>query len=765
MKRLVALFLALVLCLAAAACVPAPKEPETVPAPERGKMDRSDLLYTDAIAGYEKTDWQAEWIWTKSCSDDSYVAFRKTFSLASAQNATAFISAADKYVLWVNGQLTVLDGSLKRGPTPYDSYYDTVELSLKEGENTIAVLCTFNGRSGDGSIVPVLVDEEGDEYNQAGFIFELKAGDTLIKSDSTWKAQRHGAYKNRVTGGTAYVKYEQSSMLAERNVFYMAADSLGDFTSPGYDDSAWEDATAISRAGDKPFGALYSAMTKPVQFEGYKDFANSADFVGKAFSADTTITLELPGNMQFTWYMELESEAGKTITVYTDTYTDRQELPNFKDTYVTAAGAQSYENYPWRSGSRLIMEVPAGVTFRRLCYRPSGAAGTWAGSFTSSDAALDQLWQESLNTIAICMRDSFMDCPERERGPYMGDASNQIDAALYSYDQGGLDMTKKAILACVAWTRTGGAIPSRAPSVKPQEIPNQSLAFMTSAYHYWLHSGDRDTMTAYYKAFAAYLKLFEMKDGLPKYRPGSWTWNDWGNRIDSDLLQAGYYYYALRLTKALAADLGITEDNAFLTERMESMEKNWHDAYYTAEGFKSAGSKYVDDRANALLALSGLAGPEDWPLITSVLESTCEASPFCEKYVLEALCVMGRQDLAIKRIKDRYAPMLTDRWDTLWEQFNDVTGTYNHGWSAAPLYILSKYVAGVQPTKAGFEKYEIVPSDALESYTCTVWTPRGEITVTRSGNSLTVKAISGGTLVKPNGERITLQEGEHSYAF
>ena len=58
------------------------------------------------------------------------MAFRKTFTLDQAvPSATAFISAVDKYVLWVNGELVVLDGALKRGPTPYDSYYDTVELT------------------------------------------------------------------------------------------------------------------------------------------------------------------------------------------------------------------------------------------------------------------------------------------------------------------------------------------------------------------------------------------------------------------------------------------------------------------------------------------------------------------------------------------------------------------------------------------------------------------------------------------------------------
>ena len=737
---------------------PAESAKGDVSVPERGVPDRSDLLYLSAIEGYKKTDWTANWIWTENCAEDSYVAFRKTFTLEQAvPTATAFISAADKYVLWVNGELVVLDGSLKRGPTPYDSYYDTVELTnLKQGENTIALLVAFNGRSGDGSIVPVLVDEEGDEYTQAGLIFELDAGGTTICSDSSWKAARHTGYKNRVTAGADYPGYSQSSMLAERNVYFDARDDLGDFMAEGYNDSEWEDATPVSKAGDLPFGDLYSAMIQPIRFQDIVDFSNSADYVGTPLTQDTTLVLDLPGNIQFTPYFELEAPAGKKLTFYTDTYTDKQELPNFKDTYVTAEGAQCYENYPWRSGSKLIIEAEAGVTFTRLGYRASGFNGEQAGSFTSSDPGLDQLWQESLNTLAICMRDTYMDCPERERGPYMGDASNEIDAALYSYDQGGLDLTKKAILACVAWTGADGAIPSRAPSVKPQEIPNQSLIFMTSVYHYWLHSGDRETAEAYCNAFLNYLRLVEMENGLPVYRDGSWTWDDWGDRIDTRLLQTGIYYYALNVTKSLADDLGITEGTEFLAERMDSMRENWRAVYYTEEGFKSPDSKYVDDRANAMLALSGLAGEEDWPLITDVIMSTYQASPFIEKYVLEALCAMGRVDLALQRMRDRYAPMLKDEYDTLWETFDGETGTVNHGWTAAPLYILSKYAAGIRPTQAGFEAYEIAPGNELDSFHCTVWTPKGEITAeletAAAEKTLTVTAIdAAGTIIVPEG--------------
>jgi hypothetical protein len=428
---------------------------------------------------------------------------------------------------------------------------------------------------------------------------------------------------------------------------------------------------------------------------------------------------------------------------------------------------QKYEKAPRRSGSVLNIEAPAGIIYIKLAYRPSGFNGEWAGAFHSSDEALNQLWQESLNTITICMRDTFMDCPERERGPYMGDATNQIDALLYSYDGEGLQMVKKAILACAAWTGQTGAIPSRAPSVKPQEIPNQSLAFGSSVYRYWMYSGDRETTEAYYRVFVEYLKLFEMENGLPKYRAGSWSWNDWGSKIDANLLQACFYYYALRLTQQLADDLQITDDNAFLSERMQSIQSKWREAYETEEGFKSPESKTVDDRANGMIALSGLAEEADYEKIAGILASTYEASPFTEKYVLEALCEMGRTDLAVQRIKDRYAPMLTDEWDTLWEQYNDETGTYNHGWTAAPLYILSRYVAGIRPTEAGWASYEIVPSDLIESYTCSAWTPKGMIKVEKNGNNVSVTAIDGnGTVILPDGQTVSIAAaGTYTYTI
>ena len=723
------------------------EEPIIDNVPETGKADRSSLKYAASLDSYKKSDWKGHWIWTKYCQEDSYVAFRKVFNLKEKVNeATTYISAESKYFMWVNEELVTLDGSLKRGPTPYDSYYDEVKINnLKQGNNIITILVAFNGRSGDSSINPQLEDSEGDLISQAGLLFEMQIGETLVKSDSSFKAMRIDAYRNKISGGKEYDAYTQSSMLAERNVFYDARKEIGDYRKLEFDDSSWESAKAVAKAGNLPFGDLYKAPTKPIKFHEITDFSNASEYVGKTLSEDTTLALSLPTDIQFSWYIDIEAEEGKKLVFYTDSYKYNDGLQSFKDTYVTKNGQQSYENYPWRSGYTLFIDAPKGIKFNKLAYRMSEFNGELMTPFTSSDDNLDILWKKAQNTVRVCMRDSFMDCPDRERGPYMGDASNQIDAALYCYDQGALDLVKKSILACIGWVKNDNAIPSRAPSVKPQEIPNQSLAFLTSAYHYFEHTNDVETMTLYTKAAIEYLRLYEMENGLPKYRNGSWTWNDWGSYIDNNLLQAGFYYYALRLTKELVALLKMNDDISFINERMTSMENKYHDAYYTEQGFKSSSSKYVDDRANALLALSGLAKESDYETIINVLTNTREASPFCEKYVLEALCKMGRIDLAKERMLLRYDAMIKDNKDTLYEKFDITDGTFNHAWTSGPIYIINRYIAGLKPTKPGFEEYSLSLTNLLDSFKCSNYTVKGNIDIELTNQdgvkTLTVKSI------------------------
>ena len=697
---------------------------------EEQPVDRSDLAYYTALEDYKKTDWGgAKWIWASTTSVNSYVAFRKTFSLDEVpEEAVANIAAESKYYLWMNEELAVFDGASKRGATPYDGFYEQVDLAdyLKQGENTLVILVSYNGRGGNSSVDP----------GKAGLLFEMQAGDQTIVSDSSFKANRLRAYRNKGLLGADWPNYSQSSMLAEWNVYYDARESVGDYTASDFDDSAWEGATVVCEAGAQPFNDTYLSVIPLMKFDKEYTFLES-EYIGQKLTQDTIIMIDLPENMQFSPYFELTAESsGLRFTYYTNTLTS-QGIDSFRDDYVTAGGAQTYESLPWRSGSQLIIEAPAGITFTKIGYRRSGYDSERSGSFVTENEDVNTLWEKAVNTLLICMRDTYMDCPERERSPYIGDAANQIGETFYSLDENSWAMTKKTILNIIGWTKTDNCIPLRSPSLATNENPVQTLNFLVSVYEYLLYTGDEATVRLFYPVAVNYLKLWDLNDdGSIVYRDGTFMWVDWGDGADAEVLQNCWYYYALSSTQKLAKALGISSDEAFFTERIQKVAAGF--AKFKKQGGYSSGTAY-DDRANAMAVVSGLADEDMYDEILNVLTTTYGASPYMEKFVEEALCLMGEYDACLTRMLTRYQPMIDDKDSTLWELWEKDAGTINHGWTGGSLTVLSKYFGGISPESAGYESYSVRLTDVFDSLSMGVVTPEGTL-------SYSIKRAEDGTV-------------------
>lgn len=685
---------------------------------EEQPVDRSDLAYYTALEDYKKTDWGgAKWIWASTTSVNSYVAFRKTFSLDKVPaEAVANIAAESKYYLWMNEELAVFDGASKRGATPYDGFYEQIDLTdyLKQGENTLVILVSYNGRGGNSSVDP----------GKAGLLFEMQAGDVTVVSDSSFKANRLRAYRNQGLLGADWPNYSQSSMLAEWNVYYDARESVGDYTASDFDDSSWENATVVAEAGAQPFNDTYLSVIPLMKFDEEYTFLES-QYIGQKLTQDTTITIDLPENMQFSPYFELTAESsGLRFTYYTNTLTS-QGIDSFRDDYVTAGGEQTYESLPWRSGSQLIIEAPAGITFTKIGYRRSGYDSERSGSFVTENEDVNTLWEKAVNTLLICMRDTYMDCPERERSPYIGDAANQIGETFYSLDENSWAMTKKTILNIIGWTKTDNCIPLRSPSLATNENPVQTLNFLVSVYEYLLYTGDEDTVRLFYPVAVNYLKLWELNDdGSIVYRDGTFMWVDWGDGADAQVLQNCWYYYALSSTQKLAKALGISSDETFFTERIQKVAAGF--AKFKKQGGYSSGTAY-DDRANAMAVVSGLADEDMYDEILNVLTTTYGASPYMEKFVEEALCLMGEYEACLTRMLTRYQPMIDDKDSTLWELWEKDAGTINHGWTGGSLTVLSKYFGGISPESAGYESYSVRLTDVFSSLSMDVVTPKGNL--------------------------------------
>lgn len=713
---------------------------------DESKPNREHLPYVHNLDKLKKHEFQGRWIWESRDIADTHVAFRKKISLSKApKQAVLHISCESKATVWINGEIVAIDAVLKRGPTPVDAFYQDIDVApyLKSGENLLVILVHYWGRSGNAS-----VDSE-----KGGLIYDLEADGMVFSSDSSTKAKRLQEYRNiRVLSGTGeYPKRDRNTFLAEREIYYDAR-LEEDFSALSYDDSAWEKASEIALPGCLPFGDLYLGEIPAFTYEALQECGDLDGVIGKKMSADTTAHFSLPENIQFLPYFELESEEeGKKISFYTNTYRT-QKLVSLMDDYITKKGKNVYQQLYWRSGYELIMDLPAGVTLKKVGFRQSQYGASDEGYFRSDDQDLNTLWKKASNTMHICMRDTFMDCPERERSPYSGDSANQIAECLYAMGNDGWKMVKKTFQTLSGWADDTNIFRLRWPSTTKNECPMQNLAFVQTLPDYYHHTGDLTTVKETFPILAEYLKVWDLnEDGSVKYRDGSFQWTDWGSGMDNELMENGWYYWALKSMNELGKEIGDLSYQSFFEERMPKIQASFYPKFKKEGGF-SSGSRY-DDRGNALAVLSGLCQKEDYPLVEKVLTTVTNSSPYMERFVQEALGKIGATSSLLERISSRYRGMIDFEASTLWEVWSSKPedGTINHGWAGGPLVAISKYIAGILPTSGGYGTYQIAPKLGFERLEAGVATPKGALSYAYQNGKLTIQALEGGTLLLDEG--------------
>ncbi|MBA2480552.1 MAG: glycoside hydrolase [Planctomycetes bacterium] len=695
------------------------------------------------------SDWSARWIWQAEAGPaDGWMCLRKTFDLAALpDSAIARIAVDSKYWLWINGELVVREGAVKRGPTPTGTWFDAVDLTkhLVVGENAIAVLVWYWGKHGFSH----------QDSGQGGLLFEADIGGRFLVSDRSWRVLRHPAFGTTAPPHPNYRLSEHSIRFDAR------ADILG-WTERSYRDSDWPQATEKGSPPCAPWGELWPRTIPQWRDHGLTAYTNAAA-LPKDGSAET-IVAELPYNCQLTPFLEIEAPAGLVITMRTDHYCGGGNDKDFnvRAEYITTDGRQSFESPGWMNGHRVLYDIPEGIRIVALKFRESGYDCSFAGSFRCDDPFYNTLWEKARRTLYVTMRDTYMDCPDRERAQWWGDAVIEIEEAFYALDRGADRLGRKAILDLVRWQREDRTLFSPIPTGNySSELPQQMLAAIGrfGFWTYMLHSGDTALATEFYPHVRAYLSLWELDgESLIVHRKGGWDWGDWGTDIDVRLLDNTWYCIALEAAIRYAKLSGDEGDIKGWRERHRTVVKAVQKHYWTVDGFRSPEYQGpVDDRGNALAVLAGIASRKQWPTVTRVLMTSRHASPYLEKYVLEALFEMDQADLALRRMRDRYQPMVDSGLSTLWEFWTTGGwGSSNHAWAGGPLSLLSMRAAGITPTAPGYATFRVAPRPGtLRDIEAEVVTVRGVIrahfrrTPSRISLDVTVPASTHATIDLP----------------
>ena len=679
MRRIV-FVLSLALALTVISCGPKEKgnqaEPFFVPVEETLLQDKT-ITAQDAEPGLP----------------NQWLAFRKDIQIEEVPSlAEARIAVDSKYWLWINGELAVFEGGLKRGPTPADSYFDVVDLApfLREGENKIALLLDYFGKDG--------FSHKTSDHPQLWFDCPALA----LTSDGSWMSRTLPSY------GTANCPVP-NFRLSESSILFDAREDIGDWMSG--------DLEGFSPAvvGESTLGALFRRPIPMWKDFGIKDIA----FEKHSGAERDTIVALLPYNMQMTPILVVNSDkSGRRILIETDHAHVGEECVRAE--YITKAGNQEYESLGWMNGQKIILTVDHGAEVTGLKYRETGYDTTPDGSFSCSDPFFNKFWEKGLRTIYVNARDNFFDCPERERGQWWGDIVTILGECFYTYSPSLHALVRKGIRELAGWQRDDDILFSPIPGNYGVELPCQMLAAV-GPYGFWtyyMNTGDKETIEQVLPAVERYLATYKIgPDGFTEWHDGDWNWGDWGDNRDMRLLQAMWYCLALRSVSDMCDLVGETQRGSAYWGKMEQLRDAINKIAWTGSCYRYPDyDGETDERVQALAVVAGIAGTDKYDALFEVFKKEEHASPYMEKYVMEALFAIGHGDYALERTKRRYEFMVNHPfYDTLFENWNVGIngdwncGSVNHAWSGGPLAVFPTKMFGVYPLEAGWTKFSVSP--------------------------------------------------------
>lgn len=375
----------------------------------------------------------------------------------------------------------------------------------------------------------------------------------------------------------------------------------------------------------------------------------------------------------------------------------------------------------------------------------------YKGSFNSSDALLNEIWNTAAYTVHLNMQEYVWDGIKRDRLVWIGDIHPEVSTiqAVFGFDE---SVKKSLDLA-----RDESPLPRMMCT-----LTTYSLWWVLVHYIWYMQNGDlaylqeqrvylRDLM----KLFATYVTE-EGSECLPGAR-----FFDWPSEGDTVAIHAGLQgilCMGLDAGAKMCRILGEDEVAALCEEKVAKLR-----------GIPVPDTN-GNKRAAAMLLLSGIAKGADADALTAMIKDggAQGMSTFLGFYVLNALSEQNETTAALDIIRTFWGAMLSRGATTFWEDFSmdwlegtgridelvkpgekDIHGDYGaycykgfrhslcHGWASGPAAYLSRYVLGIEVLEPGCKKVRIRPDlGDLDFAEGTYPTPYGVIRVHHEKDAL-----------------------------
>jgi alpha-L-rhamnosidase len=371
----------------------------------------------------------------------------------------------------------------------------------------------------------------------------------------------------------------------------------------------------------------------------------------------------------------------------------------------------------------------------------------YLGSFESSDALLNRIWETGVYTSHLCMQDDIWDAPKRDRERWMGDldvSGRVIDTVFADH-----------FLMEDTLTRLIGNLPIER---HVNRIPGYSSFWLTGLETYYLHTGRKEYLASMHDRIVQLLEFmdsdFNARNEFINHTNG-WLFVDWSNELNGDTPEARTatvleYVRAYRAGAWLLRQLDDTKNAEHFEERADQLTRSSRQADWTGDSY---GARW---QTNAMAVLAGVAEPGQYASIwQNVLSDAGKRTwrpeiitPYYAAYVLDAMAQMNRRPDALAWIREYWGGMIDEGATSFWEAYDpswpksnphvdlqaDNTAGYGislaHGWSSGPAYWLTEQLLGIRPEAPGFSKVAIRPDlIGLSWARGTEPTPNGQIEV------------------------------------
>ncbi len=687
-----------------------------------------------------------------------HLLFRRKFTLAPGSRRFRMDFSADDYArVKINGQTAAL------GPAQgyhFRYRWNSVDVThlLREGENHIEAEVYYQGLINRAY-------QSGDL--RCGFVMDLwelslDGGRLILKTDETFETIINQAYTEisprRIFGyDTQYPEDYDSRLEPERP--YPQEDTCTHTCTLPFQNctSSSQNCTLLSKDCTLPshtcMPSSYNWIRCCVRKAADYTFAPYASPSVSFCERRPRVTkLHRPGQTFFfcdfgeeitaTLKLKASGSGGQTVTILCG---EEQSPEPWHVRFDMRCGCRYEEYWTLKDGENILKQfdykgfrwctllVPDGVRILEISavvrHYPFDAK---ACTLDTNDPVLAQVFDLCKRTVQYGCQETYVDCPTREKGQYLGDLT--ITSASHLWLTGDGRLLREALEDfCLSTTFCPGMC-AVAPGSLMQEIADYSLQFPIIALRYYQLSHDRDFLALCLETcrnIKAYFQQFQRGDGLLEQVSEKWNMVDWPENLRDgydfpltrpvvgpgvhNVINAFYIGFLIQMNKMEQICSGDTKQTAEFSSaknrtsaelEIQQLIQAFHKAFFDSRrGLYTdaeSPSGHASLHANILPVYFGFydKSAKD-TLARFLLEKGICSGVYMTWFQMKALCRLGQHEAAYHMITstgdNSWHHMLREGATTCFEAWGKAqkwNTSLCHPWATGPISVLMEDLLG-----------------------------------------------------------------------